>query len=56
LRNLYAALSPGGNAIFDDYQNLPDCRKAIDEFRRDHGIREEIHNIDERAAYWRRET
>jgi hypothetical protein len=26
----------------------PDCRKAIDEFRRDHGIREEIHRFDER--------
>ena len=56
LRNLYSALSPGGYAIFDDYQNLPDCQKAIDEFRRDHGIREEIHRIDERAAYWQRET
>lgn len=56
LRNLYSVLSPGGYAIFDDYQNLPDCRKAIDEFRRDHNIREEIHHIDGRAAYWRRET
>jgi O-methyltransferase len=56
LRNLYPALSPGGYAIFDDYQNLPDCRRAIDEFRQSNGIREEIHPIDERAVYWRKES
>jgi O-methyltransferase len=54
LRNLYSALSPGGYAIFDDYQNLPDCRRAIDEFRRDHGITEEICRIDERAVCWQK--
>ena len=56
LRNLYQALSPGGYAIFDDYQNLPDCRRAIDEFRSDHGIKEEICRIDERAVYWQKES
>ena len=56
LRSLYPALSPGGYAIFDDYQNLPDCRRAIDEFRAGNGIREEIHRIDERAVYWRKEN
>ena len=54
LRNLYSKLSPGGYAIFDDYQNLPDCQRAIDEFRSEFGITEEIHNIDERAVYWQR--
>ena len=54
LRNLYSALSAGGYAIFDDYRNLPDCRRAIDEFRRDHGITEEICPIDERAVYWQK--
>jgi O-methyltransferase len=54
LRNLYSALSAGGYAIFDDYQNLPDCRRAIDDFRRDHGITEEICRIDERAVYWQK--
>ena len=56
LRNLYSVLSVGGYAIFDDYQNLPECRKAIDEFRRDHGITEEIRRIDERAVYWQRQS
>lgn len=56
LNNLYERLSPGGYAIFDDYQNLPDCKRAIDEFRAAHGIREEIRMVDGRAAYWRREA
>jgi O-methyltransferase len=54
LRNLYLKLSPGGYAIFDDYQNLPDCRRAIDEFRRDRNITEEIQPIDHRAVYWQK--
>lgn len=54
LRHLYSRLSPGGYAIFDDYFNLPDCRRAIDEFRLQNGIVEEIQKIDERAICWRR--
>ena len=46
LQNLYSALSTGGYAIFDDYQNLPDCRRAIDEFRSEQGIKEDIRRID----------
>jgi len=56
LRNLYSALSVGGYAIFDDYQNLPDCRRAIDDFRRNHGIKEEICRIDERAVCWQKQA
>jgi O-methyltransferase len=56
LRNLYSALSAGGYAIFDDYQNLPDCRRAIEDFRRDHGITDEIRRIDERAVYWQKQS
>lgn len=52
LRNLYSVLSPGGYVILDDYQNLPDCRRAIDDFRRSEGITEEICRIDKRAVYW----
>jgi O-methyltransferase len=55
LRNLYPALSVGGYAIFDDYQNLSDCRRAIDEFRRDQAITEEIQRIDSRAVYWQKQ-
>jgi O-methyltransferase len=51
---LYAKLSIGGYAIFDDYQNLEDCRRAIDEFRSLNNIREKIQPIDERAIFWQR--
>jgi O-methyltransferase len=54
LNNLYPRLSVGGYAVFDDYQNLTDCRKAIDEYRQDHGISDPIHNIDSRAIYWKK--
>jgi O-methyltransferase len=56
LRNLYPVLSPGGYAIFDDYLNLPDCRRAIDEFRLANGVTEQICRIDERAVYWRKRS
>jgi len=54
LGNLYSALSVGGYTVLDDYQNLPDCRRAIDEFRRIRGITEEICQIDRRAVYWQK--
>lgn len=54
LRTLYPALAAGGYAILDDYHNLPDCRRAIDTFRRDNDIAEEICRIDERAIYWKK--
>jgi O-methyltransferase len=54
LRNLYASLSVGGYAIFDDYQNRPDCRRAVEEFRRINAISDEIQRIDNRSIFWRR--
>jgi predicted O-methyltransferase YrrM len=52
LTHLYPKLSVGGYAIFDDYQNLKDCRLAIDEYRLDHQITDPIIPIDKRAVYW----
>jgi len=54
LEPLYAKLSPGGFAIFDDYRNLADCRRAVDEFRAARGITDPIENIDSRAVFWRK--
>lgn len=54
LISLYPKLSGGGYAIFDDYQNLADCRRAIDEYRSTHGITEPIRAIDRRAVFWRK--
>lgn len=52
LVHLYPKLSVGGYAIFDDYQNLSDCRRAIDEYRLEHHINDPIIPIDKRAVYW----
>jgi hypothetical protein len=54
LHHLYPKLSPGGYAIFDDYSNLTDFRRAIDEYRAKHGVEEEIRRIDSRAVYWQK--
>ena len=51
---LYPKLSPGGFAIFDDYSNLPDCQRAIHDYRDANGITEEICKIDQRAVYWKK--
>ena len=52
LNILYPKLSIGGYAVFDDYQNLEDCQRAIDEYREQHNIKDEIVNIDKRGVYW----
>lgn len=52
LNSLYPKLSVGGYAIFDDYLNLEDCRKAIDEYRSDNDIGDRIVRIDNRSVYW----
>lgn len=54
LNNLYPKLSIGGYAVFDDYLNLNDCRRAIDEYRQAHGISEPITKIDSRAVFWKK--
>ena len=53
LVNLYPNLSPGGYLIVDDYA-LDPCRAAVHDFRREHGIRERITEIDWTGIYWRR--
>jgi O-methyltransferase len=52
---LYGKLSPGGFVIVDDYWLEP-CARAIHDFRRAHGIDDEILDINGRASYWRRLT
>ena len=55
LANLYPKLSVGGYIILDDWDLIPSCRKAIDDFRSSQGIAEEIQRVDGGAGYWRRE-
>jgi hypothetical protein len=54
LNALYPKLSPGGYCIIDDYV-LPNCRQAVDDYRRKEGIRTPIVDIDGTGSYWRRE-
>jgi O-methyltransferase len=53
LRHLYPRLSLGGYLIVDDY-GWDNCREAVEDYRREHGIREEIQRIDWVGAYWQR--
>jgi O-methyltransferase len=53
---LYPGLSQGGYLIVDDYQLIEECRQAVDEFRREHGISEPIEEIDWNGVRWRRES
>jgi O-methyltransferase len=54
LRYLYPKLSPGGYLIVDDYGCIPGCRAAVDDYRKDFGITDEIIPIDWTGVYWRR--
>lgn len=56
LTNLYDKLSPGGYAIIDDYgeDSWTYCRRAVDEFRREHGITEPMISVDSKCYYWQR--
>jgi O-methyltransferase len=54
LTNLYPQLSVGGYLIIDDYR-FDNCAAAVHDYRREHGITEEIVEIDWTGAYWRRE-
>jgi O-methyltransferase len=56
LRALYPRLAPGGHIIIDDYGEdvWTECRRAVDEFRRDHEIREEIVVVDSKCVFWTR--
>lgn len=54
LRYLYPKVSVGGYVVVDDYGAVPGCRAAVDNFRAEHGIREELEWIDWTGVFWRR--
>jgi hypothetical protein len=53
LAPLYPKVEPGGFVIVDDY-NLPACRKAVEDYRHEYGIEDQIIPIDDAGVYWRR--
>lgn len=54
LRSLYPRLSVGGFVIVDDYRALAECRQAVEDYRRQHGITDEIVDFDWSGSWWRR--
>ena len=54
LDSLYPGLSAGGYMIVDDYGLIQECRQAVDDYRRVHGIHDPIERIDWTAVRWRR--
>jgi hypothetical protein len=53
---LYPNLEIGGYLVIDDYVQIDQCREAVDDFRREHGITEPLVEVDWSGARWRRET
>lgn len=51
LESLYDKLSIGGYLIVDDYA-LPACKQAIDDYRSDNNIDDELIRIDWTGVYW----
>lgn len=53
LASLYDKLSIGGFVIIDDF-GLPNCRLAVEDFRRDRRISDPLTDIDGMASFWRK--
>jgi len=54
LTNLYDKVSPGGFIIIDDYGALPQCARAVEEFRAARGVTAPIDPIDATGVFWRK--
>lgn len=53
LTRLYGKLSIGGFCIIDDY-HLPACKKAVDDYREQNNITDELIQIDWTGYYWQK--
>jgi O-methyltransferase len=51
---LYPGLSQGGYLVVDDYGALDECRRAVDDFRQEHGIEDPLERIDWTCVRWKR--
>ena len=54
LECLYPGLQPGGYLIVDDYGAFEECRRAVDEYREEHGITEVMQEVDWTCVRWRK--
>ncbi|WP_068783795.1 TylF/MycF family methyltransferase [Paenibacillus phocaensis] len=53
LINLYDKVTSGGFIIIDDY-GLPNCKKAVTDFRNARGITSPLETIDKYGVFWRK--
>ena len=54
LTSLYDKVASGGFVIIDDYGGIPQCARAVKDFRAAHSITEPIEKIDWTGVYWRK--
>jgi hypothetical protein len=54
LEHLYPKVSPGGFVFVDDYGALPNCRTAVEDFRRACGVTEPVFRIDWTGVFWKK--
>lgn len=54
LRNIYDRAEQSGFIIVDDYFSWKGCRTAVDQFRTERGISDELVQIDAHAVMWRK--
>lgn len=52
LTNLYPKLSKNGICIIDDYGGFTECKKAVDEYRRQNNITATMESVDGTCHYW----
>jgi len=55
LEHLYPRLSAGGVVVVV-HERMARCRRAVEDFRADHGIAEPVESEDPGVVYWRRAT
>jgi O-methyltransferase len=55
LDSLYPGLAVGGHVVIDDFGALPECRRAVEDYRREHGVDEPLVDVDWTCARWRKE-
>ena len=51
---LFDKVAHGGFVIVDDYGSCPPCKRAIDDFRAERGITDDLQVIDRQSVYWRK--
>ena len=50
----YDRVTPGGFLIVDDYGAIPQCARAVDDFRAERHLTEPLRTIDWTGVYWRK--